>query len=572
MNTTTGKLETDPRKIANQLNKHFVTKGPNLASKLPVSDKSILYTMGSRNPVSMDFEDANVNEMVGIVNEFVKKNSTGHDNIPTIVLKWIIDLIAPILVEIFNNCVNLGIYPDILKIGKITPLFKSGEKVIDDNYRPITVLTQINKIFEKLIHKRMMTFTNDNQLLTNCQFGFRKGHSTSHGITHVNEQVTRHLERKKVCAVLFIDLKSAFDTVDMDVLVKKLEHYGFRGKILNLLVSYLQNRKQYIKCGDIESCLLHVVCGVPQGSVLGPLLFILYINDIVNCSNNFECILFADDAALVLAAENIKSLKKIINKEVKLLHEWLVTSKLTLNLKKTKYMLFANKNVLNSKMRKKFKITINKYTIHEVEQIEYLGVILDRNQNWNFHAEYLVTKLSSAAGVMYKIRKFMPMDARLLVYNALVASLLQYSIIAWGTCSSTLLNKLQNLQNRIVRYMTYSPPHSNLDLKYKALKIMKVNELHFYETAKFMHRVYQDQMPLAFQDYFQVIEHSYNTRTRNNVGFIIPRPRTERGKKSLKYSGVEIWADVPNFMKSMSHISFKYHLKAFIIENSGNNA
>ena len=198
-------------------------------------------------------------------------------------------------------------------------------------------------------------------------------------------------------------------------------------------------------------------------------------------------------------------------------------------------------------------------------------MILDRNQNWNFHAEYLVTKLSSAAGIMYKIRKFMPMDARLLVYNALVASYLQYSITAWGTCSSTLLNKLQTLQNRIVRYMTFSPPHSNLDLKYKALKILKVNELHFYETAKFMHRIYHNQMPLAFQDYFQVIAHSYNTRTRSNVGFVIPRPRTERGKKSLKYTGVEVWADVPDFMKSMSHSSFKYRLKAYIVENSGNN-
>ena len=171
---------------------------------------------------------------------------------------------------------------------------------------------------------------------------------------------------------------------------------------------------------------------------------------------------------------------------------------------------------------------------------------------------------------MYRIRNSIPLEARLLVYNALVASYLQYSITAWGTCSSTILNRLQKLQDRIVRYMTYSPPHANLDMKYKTLKILKVDGLHFYETAKFMHRAYHNQLPLAFHDYFQVIAHSYNTRTKTNVGFALPRPRTERGKRSLKYSGIEVWASVPDRMKSMSFKAFKYHLKSYIIEHSGN--
>ena len=137
LNNSTGELETDPHKIVNQLNKHFVSKGPILASKLPDSEKFIFYCMGSRNPVSMDFEDSCVSEVVEVVEAFVKKNSTGHDNIPAVILKWIIHLIAPILVEIFNKCANQGVYPEILKAGKITPLFKAGDKVIDDNYRPI---------------------------------------------------------------------------------------------------------------------------------------------------------------------------------------------------------------------------------------------------------------------------------------------------------------------------------------------------------------------------------------------------------------------------------------------------
>ena len=348
--------------------------------------------------------------------------------------------------------------------------------------------------------------------------------------------------------------------------MQKLEHYGFRGNISKLLTSYLEGRKQFVKSGDIESYLLSVLCGVPQGSVLGPLLFILYINDIANCSN-FENILFADDAALLLAADNIKGLKKQINNEVKLLHEWLITSKLTLNLSKTKYMLFANKNVLSKKMRKKFRITIGKYTIHEVEQIKYLGVILDQNLNWGNHVEYLITKLSRAAGIMYKIRKYLPMKARLLVYNTLVSSYLQYSIPAWGRCPSTALTKLQFLQNRIIRYMTFSPPQTNVDLKYKSLKILKVYELNFYETAKFMHRFYHNLMPIAFQDYFQAISHSYNTRARNVNCYVTPQPRTEKGKRSIRFCGIKLWSIVPDSLRNLTPKLFKQHLKDYILNN-----
>ena len=415
----------------------------------------------------------------------------------------------------------------------------------------------------------MVSFENQHKFLKNCQFGFRKGHSTSHGITHVNEQIIKSLEKKKVCALLFIDLKSAFDTVNIDILLTKLEHYGFRGKILELLSSYLHGRQQYVHSGDIDSCLLSVMCGVPQGSVLGPLLFIIYINDIDNC-NDLENCLFADDAALLASARSVKELKQVIRKEVKLLHDWLIINKLTLNLSKTKYMLLGSNRAFSSKIRKKFKITIGNYTIHEVDQIKYLGVILDRNLNWSNHAEYLITKLSRAAGAIFKIRNYLPFKARLLVYNSLVGSYLQYGISAWGNCSSTVINKLQAMQDKIIKYMTFSPPDSNIDSKYRSLKILKVKELHFYETAKFMHCVYQNNMPVAFRDYFQAIAHTHPTSTRENTCFYIPFFRTERGKKSLRCTGVHIWSDIPETLRGLGHKLFKTKIKEFVLNNSSN--
>ena len=229
--------------------------------------------------------------------------------------------IAPFLCQIFNTFFSLGLYPKSCKIAKVIPLFKSGDNTNCENYRPISVLTQINKIFEKLVHHRLNNFITENNLLTNYQFGFQKGHNTTHGITHLIEKIVDQLEKKRVCAALFIDLKSAFDIIDSSILLKKLGHIGIRGNMLSVLRSYLHEHKQFVKNGDVESILLDVLIGVPQGSVLGPLLFIIYINDIVNVSKKLDPALFADDAVLLANHLKLNSLQKILNHEMKLIHE-----------------------------------------------------------------------------------------------------------------------------------------------------------------------------------------------------------------------------------------------------------
>ena len=230
-------------------------------------------------------------------------------------------------------------------------------------------------------------------------------------------------------------------------------------------------------------------------------------------------------------------------------------------------MLIANTNVLTTKDRKKFKLTIRKYTLHEIDHIKYLGVILDNKLNWSHHIAYLVTKLSQVAGVLYKIRDILPMKSRITIYNSLAGSYLNYGIVSWGSATLSTLNKLKTLQNRLVRYITFSPPRTNVNPKYKSLNILTIDQLYFCEMAKFIQSVHSNTSPLIFRDYFQTASHSYNTRLRQNNIYALPQPRTERGKKSCIFAGVNIWAKVPTEFKDLSKESFKFRIKQHVIKN-----
>ena len=227
LKSSEGNLVSNPKAVANHLNRHFVEKGVNLAKKITNSSNSFSSFSSPRNGSTFVFKKILVHEILKILKALSAYKSTGHDGIPAVIIKWASDIIAPLLTIIFNEFAEIGEYPSAFKIARITVLPKSGDPIEPDNYRPISVLSQLNKIFEKLIHERMVTFIDNFDYITPSQFGFRKGHSTSHAITHLNEQIIKNLEKKKLTAVLFIDLKAAFDTVNHDILLKNLSIWVF---------------------------------------------------------------------------------------------------------------------------------------------------------------------------------------------------------------------------------------------------------------------------------------------------------------------------------------------------------
>ena len=282
--------------------------------------------------------------------------------------------------------------------------------------------------------------------------------------------------------------------------------------------------------------------------------------------SDLGCSLFADDAVLTHCHSSIKQLERHFNTEVRKLHHWFIANKLTLNLSKTKFMVFSKLRKKKAK-EKKFKININNYSIKQVNEMKYLGVILDTKLNWHNHIQYICSKLSKGAGIIYKLKNKVPQSVLLLLYNSLVDTYLRYGITSWGSAKTTALAKLQNFQNKIVRYITHSSPLTDVTPHFKRLNILKIKDLHFLEVSKFMYRNTKHDLPSSFDEYFRHIDHHHYTIARDRNTFTLPSPRTDFGKQSIKYLGIQIWSALPEDIRNAPNIeSFNSMVKSFLIK------
>ena len=279
-------------------------------------------------------------EIVAEINHLDSTKSTGPFSIPIDILKLIKDIISKPLEIIFNSSLSNGIVPDKFKIAKIIPVQKKGSTLKSNNYRPISLLSVFNKLLEKIMFKRISNFINKYNILHREKFGFRSKHSTMHAILGITDRIQRAVEDGCYSCGIFLDLSKAFDTVNHNILQRKLEYYGIKGVAHNWFKSYLDNRKQFVSIGNNTSELLNVSCGVPQGSVLGPLLFLSYINDIQNCTSVFDIHLCADESNLFYADKNLRAVETTVNNQISCVFEWLCTNKLSFNVEKSNNIIF----------------------------------------------------------------------------------------------------------------------------------------------------------------------------------------------------------------------------------------
>ena len=322
----------------------FVNVGADLAKCIPdVTDKSFNNYLSVRNECSMFIDSVFEDEVVSVVSQFLSKKSKDFNDLNMYCMKYVIDVIAKPLSYICNQSFLTGVFPEKMKIAKVIPLFKAGEKNKFNNYRPVSILPQFSKILEKLFEKRLCKFCDKYNLLVDSQYGFRAGRSTAMALTELVDDVTTAIEKRMHAIGVFIDLKKAFDTISHTLLLRKLEYYGIRGTVNRWISSYLSNRQQYVQIDNCSSDLSRIKYGVPEGSILGPKLFILFINDICNVSNMVKFIIFADDTNIFCSGKDMKQLSLCLCEVLDKLRVWFMVNKLSLNVNKTNFMVFTKR-------------------------------------------------------------------------------------------------------------------------------------------------------------------------------------------------------------------------------------
>ena len=370
-------VSTDNLDMANEFNTFFTNIGPNLANNINyIGDKTYNdYLINNPNNI-FEFDETDEVTIQNIIDQLSIKNSSGHDGISTKLLK----LIAPVSIKplslLVNQVLKTGIFPEKLKLAKVIPIYKKGDKSIVNNYRPISLLPVISKVLEKIIANQLSTHFESNHLFSNSQYGFRAAHSTEYAALELVDKIITIMDNNNIPISIFIDMSKAFDTIDHNILLAKLKHYGLDGIPLNLCKCYLTNRTQYVDINSTKSNILPITTGVPQGSILGPLLFIIYVNDLSNSSQVFDFISYADDTTLLSTLGNLNTTAQL-NVELANVNEWLEINKLSLNKDKCKYMVFHMPQKRFIAPRPQINTTI----IEKVNEFNFLGLILDTHLN-----------------------------------------------------------------------------------------------------------------------------------------------------------------------------------------------
>ena len=505
------------------------------------------------------------NEILKYIDELSNSKSTGPDEQSNYSIKIAKKYIAKPLTHLINLSFETGIFPTNLKISKISPVFKNGDETDKTKYRPIALISPISKIFEKAFCKRFTDFFCKNNTLSPHQYGFRKNMSTVKAIMQMIDEITNNLDNKQPSIGIFLDLSKAFDCVDFNILLKKLENYGIRGNALKLTESYIRNRLQYVQIPKVENNKVMYYTsqyatnkfGVPQGSVAGPLLYLIYVNSLIKNTENSKMMMYADDTTCLFSNNNLRTTEMNTIIKINSLYQEFAEHNLSINEAKTKCILFKT---VKSQYNFEPTILIDDTPIDNTDTIKFLGITIQDQLKWDAHITQLTAKLTTNLFVLYRISKISTKETTSLTYYALIHSLLSYGIEIWGSSNETNLDNIFKYQKRAIRYISGLAYKESCKQAYKELKILTVPALLIYKTVLIIKDKFHNLPKLGDK-------HNYETRNKNVIA--IPQHNTTLFEKTTKFRGMKFYNKLPDLITSIGDINkFKKELYIYLINKT----
>jgi hypothetical protein len=569
--TIDGKSINDINEIAECFNDHFSSIANKIVTKIPPSSSDFLTYLGS-NPSSEEFSPPIVGgeKIIEVVQNFESKNSTDINGLSVTFLKKIIYSIARPLTHIFNLSFQQGRIPSQLKTCRVVPIFKSGKKDCMDHFRPIGLINVFAKVMEKILCLNLTNFLETNNLIYIHQYGFRKSHSTIHPMIHFLNMVAEASNKKEFTIAIFCDLQKCFDVFDREILLRKMDFYGIRGIALEWFKDYFTDRSQFVDLNGNFSSVKSSTLGVIQGSILGPILSNLYLNDLHKVVIKLLLFSFADDSKFVYSDKSLENLILTANLEFRKVAQWMRANRLMLHPDKTKYMIFCprqkpidtslckvflNNNDIGATFEDPRLIKeITFLNIADEPIIRFLGLYLDPHLTFRFHVTQILSKISKGLYIMRTVKNILPESALKTLYFSLINSHLIYALPAYGCADRSILNPLIKIQKKAIRIVSKSKWNSHSEPIFQRLGIMRFEDMIKYSQLEFMHLFEHQRLPESFKNIWRTrneILSVDNYSLRRAIDLHIETPRTNFSQKLPLHTFPSLWNTLEPEMKQL---------------------
>lgn len=542
---------TNSEEIAERLNRYFVQSIEEINASIP----QIPFIISSGcAPNIFSFRYCNENSLLNTIQKLNKKKDC--DGINTEMIHQSLEIIGPILMHIINLSLTTGIFPCHWKESIIIPIEKVKMTIKCEEIRPINMLPVYEKVLEKFVADQLQSYVESNKILMEEQSGFRQGHSCETALNGILYEWKKEIDSGNSIIAVFLDFKRAFETLDISILLEKLQIYGIEGKENSWFRAYLTGRTQRTRVNGILSTPQLVRFGVPQGSILGVLLFLLYINDMGKHIKYCKITLFADDTLIYICGSNITEMTSKLNYDLENMSIWLKMNKLKLNLSKTKCMVF------NTRMS--IPVIIDGAQIEMVSNIKYLGVIIDSKLKFEEHADYICRKVAMKIGFLRRIRKKLSLKNAIMIYNTLILPHFNYCSSILLSTTSEVMDRLQILQNKAMRIILRCSIYTPLSYMLETLQWMNIKKKITFNALIFVFKVKHNMFPEYLRNAVPTVNQVQPYQLRHGSNFRLDKYRKAHTQNSIMYKGLKLFNSLPNELKQESRLNiFKIKLKEY---------